>query len=820
MSFAEQLIRLFSEPPGNLVFQLVTLFAIQVTLALAWWLWRRQRADGQPDPFTWRLLLASAGLLGLRIVYLLVVLWLPGRGETTLAYQVLPPLEQAMNTATIILLAWPLLPPLPRLPRLIDMAALLLLLLTGAMYLSFAPAWAGRVAPGVIYNGTGQATVWSVLQTAILVAAVGWLLARRIPGRGLRLAPLSVLLLAHLIHFWNYPEAVPSSSEIAHWVRLGQLVALPLLAVVAYRHTLAYLLLALPEPGREPAVELPAQFIRAATQVVRAFPSDNTTQLAIDAVAGLFPADFAALAMVQPEAGDELRLYWPAGAGAVSRPGRAALAMDDWSAVRLALKSQQSVVLQAGGFGAHELQALTEVLGAEALAFLLVEPLLVGDAPLGVLLLGCQPGREEVGSSVGSLAPSLAAFLASTLANAQAYQEALRNVAPMTPASEAVVTGRVIALEEERDRAKAQVEVLHSRWRQTEGQLLAEQQRATELVGQLAAQELAAAENEKLQALQEEITILREALREAEEAMALVAAGEGGLNPEWVLLTISRYSGELEAAQTRIVELEAALAQQDPNRFSQVITSLVQELRTPLTSIEGYTDLLLGESVQVVDNQQRDFLQRVKANAERMRGLLEQIVRLVSGRAYPAGEGEVVLDDPREQIEAAISMVMSQLRKKDLQLRLVIEEDIPQVALRHNDLCEIMVHLLGNATQASEPHAPIRLAAHTEIVADRHRSNGQGAANCFLHLSVTDSSQGIRPEDLAYVFSPQFEADSPLIDGVGDTNAGLAVAHALVTAYGGRLWVKSSEGQGNTFSVLLPVATAAANGVPASAEVL
>ena len=818
MSFAEQLIRLFSEPPGNLVFQLVTLFAIQVTLALAWWLWRRQQADGQPDPFTWRLLLASAGLLGLRIVYLLVVLWLPGRGEATLAYQVLPPLEQAMNTATIILLAWPLLPPLPRLPRLIDMAALLLLLLTAAVYLSFAPAWAGRAAPGLIYNGTGQATVWSVLQTAILVVAVGWLLVRRVPGRGLHLAPLLVLLLAHLVHFWNYPEAVPSDSEIAHWVRLGQLVALPLLAVVAYRHTLAYLLLALPEPGREAALELPAQYIRAATQVVRAFPSDNVTQLAIDAVTGLFPADFAALAMVQPEAGDELRLYWPA--GAVPRPGRTALALDDWSAFRLALKSQQAVVLQAGGFGTHELQALAEMLGAEALALLLVEPLLVGDAPLGVLLLGCQPGREEAVSSVQSLAPSVAAFLASTLANAQAYQEALRNVAPMTPASEAVVTGRVIALEEERDRAKAQIEVLHSRWRQTEGQLLAEQQRVTELVGQLAAQELAAAENEKLQAMQEEISILREALREAEEAMALVAAGEGGLNPEWVLLTISRYSGELEAAQTRIVELEAALAQQDPNRFNQVITSLVQELRTPLTSIEGYTDLLLGESAQVVDNQQRDFLQRVKANAERMRGLLEQIVRLVSGRAYPAGEGEVVLDDPREQIEAAISMVMSQLRKKDLQLRLVIEEDIPQVALRHNDLCEIMVHLLANATQASEPQVPIRLAAHTEMVADRHRSNGQGGANCFLHLSVTDSSQGIRPEDLAYVFSPQFAADSPLIDGVGDTNAGLAVAHALVTAYGGRLWVKSSEGEGNTFSVLLPVATTAGNGVPARAEVL
>jgi signal transduction histidine kinase len=85
-------------------------------------------------------------------------------------------------------------------------------------------------------------------------------------------------------------------------------------------------------------------------------------------------------------------------------------------------------------------------------------------------------------------------------------------------------------------------------------------------------------------------------------------------------------------------------------------------------------------------------------------------------------------------------------------------------------------------------------------------ANGTERTERFVHLAVTDSGGGIRPEDRAHVFDPQYRADHPLIAGLGDTGAGLSVAHTLVAAHGGRLWVESEMGAGSTFSVLLPMA--------------
>ena len=74
-----------------------------------------------------------------------------------------------------------------------------------------------------------------------------------------------------------------------------------------------------------------------------------------------------------------------------------------------------------------------------------------------------------------------------------------------------------------------------------------------------------------------------------------------------------------------------------------------------------------------------------------------------------------------------------------------------------------------------------------------------------MHLAITDSGNGILIDDLARVFDPQYRADHPLIDGLGDTGAGLAIARTLTESNGGRVWIESSRGSGSTLSVLFPI---------------
>ena len=293
---------------------------------------------------------------------------------------------------------------------------------------------------------------------------------------------------------------------------------------------------------------------------------------------------------------------------------------------------------------------------------------------------------------------------------------------------------------------------------------------------------------------------------EAEEAMALVAASEGELSTEWVMHTITRYSGQLEEAQERIQSLESTLADRGQGPVSDIVISLVQELRTPMTSIVGYTDILLGERVGILGVRQREFVQRVQANTARMGALLDQLVQLSSGVGSMSSRMEESETDVEEVIDTAVNTVLNQIREKNLRLELEISIDDLQLPVNHNDLRQILTSLLGNACQSSVNGSYVALKVLAGSMPPQHHSeNGHSEQFSFLHLAVTDSGGGIQVEDRPRVFDAQHDADSPLIAGLGDTGAALSVARMLAEANGGRLWVDSMMGVGSTFSAVFPL---------------
>jgi signal transduction histidine kinase len=268
-----------------------------------------------------------------------------------------------------------------------------------------------------------------------------------------------------------------------------------------------------------------------------------------------------------------------------------------------------------------------------------------------------------------------------------------------------------------------------------------------------------------------------------------------------------KLEAQLKEAQQQIIKLKDEIQQieltavktletdngQGEARHDDVIASVAQELRTPMTSISGYADLLLSESVGILGAMQRQFLQRVKANIERMDGMLNDLIGVTA-----IDTGQIKLEpepvDVAEVIEEAVMGSASLFRDRELSIRIELAEGLPPLHADRDSLYQIISHLLSNAALCSPNNS--------EVVV---RAQVQPEMPDYLVFGVTDHGGGIAPEDRQRAFYRMYRADHPLVQGLGETGVGLSIAKALVEAHGGRIWVDSEMGEGSTFTFILPL---------------
>lgn len=285
---------------------------------------------------------------------------------------------------------------------------------------------------------------------------------------------------------------------------------------------------------------------------------------------------------------------------------------------------------------------------------------------------------------------------------------------------------------------------------------------------------------------------------------------------------ISAERGELERelAETRnllatledqldVMQIRAAGAQaQSTYRLEnpELILSMVQELRTPMTSIVGYVDLILNESAGILGEMQRKFMQRVASNVARLASMLDDLIQITFLDA-----GRFTLQhqpvDVVEIIEDALTNATNQLREKGLTVRLNLADDVPFIRGDHDAMAQVIGQLLTNAYLVSPTGSEIVVTARSQP-AERQR-NGNGKPVEQLLVSVEDRGGGIAPEDQPRVFARKYKAENPLIQGLGDTGVGLAIAKALVEAHGGQVWVEARPNVGSAFIFTIPLETEA-----------
>ncbi|MGA2258263.1 MAG: ATP-binding protein [Thermoguttaceae bacterium] len=219
------------------------------------------------------------------------------------------------------------------------------------------------------------------------------------------------------------------------------------------------------------------------------------------------------------------------------------------------------------------------------------------------------------------------------------------------------------------------------------------------------------------------------------------------------------------------------------------VANVSHELKTPVTSIQGYVETLLDGAMN--DGEQREkFLKIVAKHTERLHAILEDLLTLA--RVEQEGEkpqNVLANESLRNVLEAAIADCGAKAEEKNMQIQLACPAELT-VSMNASLLEQAVVNLIENAIAYSPPGQTIDVSG---LAGERE-----------IEIRVRDHGCGISREHLPRIFERFYRVDKSRSRASGGTGLGLAIVKHIVQIHGGRTAVESILTQGSTFSIFLP----------------
>jgi two-component system phosphate regulon sensor histidine kinase PhoR len=223
------------------------------------------------------------------------------------------------------------------------------------------------------------------------------------------------------------------------------------------------------------------------------------------------------------------------------------------------------------------------------------------------------------------------------------------------------------------------------------------------------------------------------------------------------------------------------------NLKNDFITTVSHDLRSPLTSILGYVDLI--ERSGEVNKQQAEFIQRVKMSAHSITDLINDLLNL--GRIEGSFKENIQPVSIASIMQQSLEDHISQFENHEQSVSIDISKNLPLVNGDPLQLRQMIDNLLGNAVKYTPSKGKIHVVAKQE--------------DDQVVIQVTDSGPGIPLEEQTKIFEKFYRAKN-VDEKIPGTGLGLAITKSIVENHRGRIWVKSEVGKGSTFSVVLPIA--------------
>ena len=222
---------------------------------------------------------------------------------------------------------------------------------------------------------------------------------------------------------------------------------------------------------------------------------------------------------------------------------------------------------------------------------------------------------------------------------------------------------------------------------------------------------------------------------------------------------------------------------------NQFLGMAAHDLRKPISVILSYSEFLLDDIQEKLDEEQVGFLSRIEASATFMKRLVDDFLDV---SAIEAGcfHLNITQVNPAEILERSLVLARIQAHKKGVGLVVIIDSQLPEISLDADKIEQAMSNILGNAIE------------HT--VAGTCVSVGLKEADEKIVFSVQDRGSGISQEAMEKLFVPFSKTGSVKTGGEKSTGLGLTITRKIIDAHHGEIVAESEEGKGTTFTVSLP----------------
>ncbi len=289
------------------------------------------------------------------------------------------------------------------------------------------------------------------------------------------------------------------------------------------------------------------------------------------------------------------------------------------------------------------------------------------------------------------------------------------------------------------------------------------------------------------------ISSMRRPLEDLVEASGRLAGGDldarvkiGGLSETAALGgAFNEMAGELQR--------QAGERDQLDRMKDEFVLTASHELRSPLTSVQGFAELLLLER-EKLDPKQAETVEVILDNTRHLVRLLNDLLDLARSDA-----GRLTIkplpSEPGALVEEAARAMRGQLDARGQSLAVEIEPGLPRIEADRDRIRQVLVNLLTNANDYCPDGAAIGVKARR--------------AGADVEIDVSDDGPGIPEQQLAHIFERFVRGDAGETQRVGGTGLGLAISKSLVELHGGAIEAESAPGEGSTFRLRLPAIAAA-----------
>ncbi|DAC73075.1 MAG TPA: hypothetical protein DSN98_01915 [Thermoplasmata archaeon] len=214
------------------------------------------------------------------------------------------------------------------------------------------------------------------------------------------------------------------------------------------------------------------------------------------------------------------------------------------------------------------------------------------------------------------------------------------------------------------------------------------------------------------------------------------------------------------------------------------------ELRTPITAIKGYTQMLLKQSFGGTNAEQMKGLEVILRNTNRLDHTIQNILDISNVQT-----GTLIITpcnvNPKTLVEETTKTLQAYDYEKEMVINVDVEKELPDLIVDCDKIKQVIQNLVGNAIKFSPDGSVINIRARKE--------------NDDILFEVQDFGRGISKDKQEMIFEPFYQVDSGddrLLGGVG---LSLALCKGIIKLHGGKIWVESSEGKGSIFRFVLPI---------------